>query len=184
MEPDDRYYWDGPLPETPDSGQAPAPWTDTKIVGKPIVRVDAYDRVSGSAVYPSDVALPDMLHAAILWCPHAHAMVKSVDSAAAEKMPGVRAVLKDGVTGTNIPWFASQGGFTSRLFDPHCRMEGEEVAAVAADTIYQAWDAVRAIRVDYDVLPHVVTFVRAATGCPRPTRTSAATWTRRSRRPR
>lgn len=158
MDLDDRYYWDGPIPETPDAGQTPEAWTDTKIVGKPIVRVDAYDRVSGSAVYPSDVALPDMLHAAILWCPHGHAMVKTVDTAAAEKMPGVRAILKDGVTGTNIPWFAAQGGFTSRLFDPHCRMEGEEVAVVAADTIYQAWDAVRAIRVDYEVLPHVVTF--------------------------
>ncbi len=158
MDFDDRYYWDGPIPETPDAGQTPAPWTDTTVVGKPIVRVDAYDRVSGSAVYPSDVALPDMLHAAILWCPHAHAMAKKVDTAAAEKMPGVRAVLKDGVTGTNIPWFAAQGGFTSRLFDPHCRLEGEEVAVVAADTIHQAWDAVRAIQVEYDVLPHVVTF--------------------------
>lgn len=158
MEPDDLYYWDGPLPETQNPGTTPAPWTDTTVVGKPIVRVDAYDRVSGSAIFPSDVALPDMLHAAILWCPHAHAMAKTVDTAAAEKMPGVRAILKDGVVGTNIPWFAGQGGFASRLFDPHCRMEGEEVAAVAADTIYQAWDAIRAIRVDYDVLPHVVTF--------------------------
>ena len=62
-----------------------------------VTRVDAYDRVSGSAVYPSDVILPDMLHAAILSCPHAHAIVKSVDTSAAEKMPGVQAVLKDGV---------------------------------------------------------------------------------------
>ena len=51
-------------------------------------RVDAYERVSGSAVYPLDFALPDMLHAAILRCPHAHARVKSVDTSAAEKMPG------------------------------------------------------------------------------------------------
>ena len=121
----------------------------------PSTRVDAYDRVSGSATYPSDVMLPDMLHAAILSCPHAHAMVKTVDTSAAEKMPGVRAVLKDGVAGTNIPWFAGRGGFASRLFDPHCRYEGDEVAVVAADTIYQAWDAVRAIKVEYDVLPQV-----------------------------
>ena len=96
-----------------------------------------------------------MLHAAILSCPHAHALVKTVDTSAAEKMPGVSAILKDGVVGTNIPWFAGRGGFTSRLFDPHCRYEGDEVAVVAADTIYQAWDAVRAIKVDYDVRPQV-----------------------------
>ena len=42
-----------------------------------------------------------------------------------------------------------------KLFDPRCRYEGEVVAAVAADTPYRAWDAVRAIKVDYDVLPFV-----------------------------
>ncbi len=43
----------------------------------------------------------------------------------------------------------------SRLFDPHCRYEGEEVAAVAAETQQQAWDAVRAIQVEYETLPFV-----------------------------
>jgi len=153
------YFWRGPLPETqalpPDA--APEPWGETRVVGKPVTRVDAYDRVSGSAIYPSDVILPDMLHAAVLTCPHAHALVKKVDTAGAEKMPGVRAVLKDGMPGTNVPWFQGRGGFSSRLFDPHCRYEGDEVAVVAADTIYQAWDAVRAIDVEYEVLPHAVT---------------------------
>jgi xanthine dehydrogenase YagR molybdenum-binding subunit len=161
MEPDEIYYWDGPLPETQAPTTTPEPWAETKVVGKPIMRVDAYDRVSGSAVYPSDVILPDMLHAVILSCPHAHAMVKRVDTSAAEKMPGVQAVLKDGVTGTNIPWFGGRGGFASRLFDPHCRYDGDEVAAVAADTVYQAWDAVRTIKVDYDVLPNAVTIAEA-----------------------
>ena len=64
-------------------------------------------------------------------------------------------------TGTNIPWFGGRGGFASRLFDPHCRYDGDEVAAVAADTVYQAWDAVRAIKVDYDVLPNAVTIDEA-----------------------
>ena len=57
------------------------------------------------------------------------AMVKKVDVAAALKMPGVRAVLKDGDVGPNIPWFSGRGGFSSRLFDTHCRYEGDEVAA-------------------------------------------------------
>jgi xanthine dehydrogenase YagR molybdenum-binding subunit len=159
MEDKELYFWNGPLPETQAPASAPAaePWGETTVVGKPVVRIDAYDRVSGSAIYPSDVILPDMLHAAVLTCPHAHAMVKSVDTTEAEKLPGVRAILKDGVAGTNVPWFQGRSGFASRLFDPHCRYEGDEVAVVAADTIYQAWDAVRAIKVEYEVLPHVTT---------------------------
>jgi xanthine dehydrogenase YagR molybdenum-binding subunit len=157
MQPGDTYYWEGPLPETEQPADAPPPWAETRVVGKPVTRVDAYDRVSGSAVYPSDVTLPDMLHVALLTCPHAHAVVTRLDTSKAEGMPGVRTVLKDGVPGTDIPWFGDRSGkFASRLFDPHCRYEGEEVAAVAADTIYQAWDAIRAIAVEYDVRDNVV----------------------------
>lgn len=157
MLPGDTYFWEGPLPETDQSPTTPLPWGETRVVGKPLPRVDAYDRVSGSAVYPSDVTLPDMLHVALLTCPHAHAIVKRVNTTKAEGMSGVRAILKDGMPGADLAWFADRSGtFTSRLFDPHCRYEGEEVAAVAADTIHQAWDAVRAITVDYDVLDNVV----------------------------
>jgi CO/xanthine dehydrogenase Mo-binding subunit len=163
MEPEDMYWIDGPLPETqaPATPTTPLPWGETKVVGKPIVRVDAYDRVSGTAEFPSDIVLPQMLHAAILTCPHAHAMVKKVDTSVAEKMPGVQAVLKDGSPGANISWFGGRGGFASRLFDTHCRYHGDEVAVVAADTIYQAWDAVRAIAVEYDVLPSAATIEEA-----------------------
>ena len=76
MEDKELYFWNGPLPETQaPASPTPEPWGETKVVGKPIVRIDAYDRVSGSAIYPSDVILPDMLHAAVLSCPHAHALV-------------------------------------------------------------------------------------------------------------
>ena len=158
MKLNDTYYWDGPLPETQAPASTPEPWGETRVVGKPIVRIDAFDRVSGTAIFPSDVVLPDMLHAAILSSPHAHAMVKTVDTSDAEKMPGVQCILKDGVVGTNIPWFAAGGGaFASLLFDSHARYQGDEIAVVAADTIYQAWDAIRAIKVEYDVLKHVTT---------------------------
>ena len=69
------YYIDGPVPETPAPAEYPAPWTTTRVVGTRRPRVDAYERVSGTAVYPSDVILPDMLYGAILRCPHAHARV-------------------------------------------------------------------------------------------------------------
>jgi CO/xanthine dehydrogenase Mo-binding subunit len=158
MRDDDLYYMDGPLPEASEPQAQPEPWAETNVVGKPIPRVDAYDRVSGSAVFPSDTVLPDMLYAAILVCPHANANVRKIDISQAEKVPGVRAVITSGMAETDIPWYGGRGGKqTSRLFDPHCRFHGDEVAAVAAETPYQAWDAVRAIKVDYEVLPFVAT---------------------------
>jgi xanthine dehydrogenase YagR molybdenum-binding subunit len=154
----DLYYLTGVPPETPEpQAPSPEPWQKTTVVGQRTPRIDAYERVSGSAVYSSDVILPDMLYAAVLRCPHAHAIVKKVDTSRAEKMPGVAAVLTDKTPGADIPWFRSRAGALSRIFDPHCRYEGEEVAAVAAETPYQAWDAVRAIAVEYDVQPFAVT---------------------------
>jgi xanthine dehydrogenase YagR molybdenum-binding subunit len=136
----------------------PKPWGETTVVGKPIPRIDARERLSGTAVYPLDTILPDMLYGAILRCPHAHALVKKVDASKARKMPGVRAVLTDADPEVQVPWFGSAADRTkmvSRLFDTHCRYEGEEVAAVAAESPQQAWDAVKAIQVEYEKLPFV-----------------------------
>lgn len=163
MKSDDLYFLDRPVPE--EAGQAapqPEPWTTTRVVGKPVPRIDGYERVSGAAEYTADVILPGMLHAAILHCPHAHARVKAIDVSAAEKMPGVHAVLTRSSPGAEIPWYRP----ASRIFDDHCRFEGEEVAAVAAETPYLAWDAVKAIKVDYEVLPAVSTDEDAARAGP------------------
>ncbi len=147
-------------PETPIPTEDIGPWEgETRIVGKDLPRTDAYERVSGMAQFTHDVFLPDMLYAAILRCPHPHAMVRSVDTSAAETMPGVRAVLTADSPGTDIswphtPWLATVPK-QSMLFDNHCRYVGEEVAAVAADTPQQARDALKAIEVDYEVLPFV-----------------------------
>ncbi len=145
-------------PSAPTDGKMPF-WNETKIVGKPIPRVDAFERVSGKAEYTYDVILPDMVYGATLRCPHAHALVKNVNTSAAEKMPGVVAVLTGKSPDADMGWYSvgyGPGPMQSRLFDPHCRYQGDEVAAVAAQTPYQAWDAVRAIKVEYEVLPFVV----------------------------
>ena len=149
------------MPETPpSSGAGLAPWQKTRVVGTARPRVDAYERVSGAALYPSDIVLPDMLYGAILRCPHPHALVKKVDPGEALRMPGVRAVVTGSSPGAKLAWPYSPE-VSTLLFDPHCRFEGEAVAAVAAETPYQAWDAVRAIRVEYEVLPFVVDERRA-----------------------
>ena len=125
--------------------------------------MDAYERVSGSAVYPSDVHLPNMLHGAILAlsapaCPHpARRHERGRQDA------GVRAVISGATPEADLLWKKDPAGDT-RLFDPTCRYEGDAVAAVAAETPYQAWDAVKAITVDYEVLPFVADERRGAAG--------------------
>jgi len=155
MTDDALYYVDAPLPETPEPSGEPRPWAKTEVVGTPRPRVDGYERLSGTAVYPSDLVLPGMLYGAILRCPHPHARVRSVDAAAAEALPGVVAVLTGASPEAKDVRWGYGGGVTTALFDPVCRHEGEAVAAVAAETPYQARDALAAIRVDYEVLPFV-----------------------------
>ncbi len=150
------YHIDGPVPETPENDPNSDDWRETRVVGTRQPKVDAYERVSGTAIYPQDVAMPEMLHGAILRCPHAHARVLSIDTTEAEKMPGVQVVITGKTPGADIPWYERGGQFYGSLFDDHCRHEGEEVAAVAAETPFQAVDAIRAIKVEYEVLPFVV----------------------------
>jgi xanthine dehydrogenase YagR molybdenum-binding subunit len=141
----------------PDAGSgAPPPWGETAVVGARRPRIDAYERVSGTAVYTLDMQLSGMLHGAVVRCPHAHARVLRVDTAKASSMPGVRAVITSDTPGADLPFYRTERGPLSRLFDSRCRHEGEEVAAVAADTLQQAVDAARAVTVEYEALPFVV----------------------------
>jgi len=156
QEDKDIYYAKGlPIPETPGPGKEPEPWGKTNVVGRPLPRIDAYERVSGAAIYPSDILMPHALYGAVLRCPHPHAVVKKVDTKTAETMPGVRSVISASTPEADLAWPYS-ASLSARLFDPHCRFEGEAVAAVAAETPYQASDALAAIKVDYEVMPFVV----------------------------
>jgi xanthine dehydrogenase YagR molybdenum-binding subunit len=109
-----------------------------KVIGKPHNRLDGFAKSSGRAKYPSDVNRPGMLHGAILTSPHAHCIIKSIDTSAAQKMPGVSSIRVTAAAGAEIQW------------------AGAEIAWVAADTEQHAIDAVRAIQVEYNVLPHFV----------------------------
>ncbi len=137
-------------PDNPAEDKA-EPWGEqTRIVGRRHGRIDGFERVSGGAVYPSDVSLPGLLHAAILGCPYPHARIKGVDASAALKLPGVHAVISSADADANPEWH--QGG---RIFNDTCRYEGEPVAAVAADNPYIAADALKRILVSYEELPYV-----------------------------
>ena len=106
------------------------------LLNHSITRVDGPLKVTGAARYTYDQRLPGMLYGRVLRCPHAHARVTKLDTEAASKIPGVKAIV--------------QGPLTE------LRFAGAPVAAVAAATPEIAGDALRAIKVTYEVLPHVV----------------------------
>ncbi len=108
------------------------------LIGKRISRVDGPDKVSGRAKYTYDVNRPGLLHGKIVRSPHAHAKVVSVDTSAAEALPGVKAVQVVQGPGTEIFWWK------------------DEVAAVAAVDEPTAEDAARAVKVQYETLPYLV----------------------------
>src|SRR5437868_524150 len=108
------------------------------LIGKRITRVDSPLKVSGQAKYTYDVNRPGMLFGKMVRSPYAHCRVVSIDTSAAEKMPGVKAIQIVQAPGSQIFW------------------QGDEVVAVAADDERTAEDAVRAIKVQYQKLSHLV----------------------------
>ncbi|MFU8817170.1 MAG: xanthine dehydrogenase family protein molybdopterin-binding subunit [Pseudomonadales bacterium] len=141
---------DQPLSLDPfDSTLLPAWETAGHAAGRAHVRVEARAKVTGAARYSGDVRLPGQLHAGILRSRVAHGVVADIDTTAAQAMNGVHAVLCHR-TAPDIAWQRS------RLFDPHVRFVRDEVAAVAAESPQQVEDALEAIRVTYQRLPHVL----------------------------
>jgi xanthine dehydrogenase YagR molybdenum-binding subunit len=114
------------------------PMGKRRVMGKPYNRLDGIAKSSGAAKYNSDLKPEGMLYAALLTSPHAHAKIKSVDASAAERLPGVTAVRVVVQPGAEVQW------------------AGAEIAYVAATTEEVANDAIRLIKVDYEVLPHLV----------------------------
>jgi len=151
------YYEEGlSLPETPPPSTEPPAWGTTNIVGQPLPRVDGYERLSGAAIFPSDVILPGMLYGALLRCPHPHARLKKLDLRAAERLEGVRGVIHRGTPEAAEVSIEYRNGMIEDLFAEECLYEGAPVAAVAADNPYRAADALRALNPQWEVLPQVV----------------------------
>ena len=127
-------------------------------IGESIKRKEDGRFIRGKGNYLDDIELPGMLHMAILRSPHAHARVSSVDTAAASGMPGVIAVVTGELMAQHkLAWMPTLSYDTQAvLATDKVRFQGQEVAAVIAESKYQAEDARDAIMVDYDVLPAVI----------------------------
>jgi CO/xanthine dehydrogenase Mo-binding subunit len=128
-------------------------------VGSAVQRIDVLDKLLGTATFTADLALPGMLHAHLLLSAHAHARIRSIDTSAAEQMPGVCAVL----SANNTPPYRFGSEFPDQeLFARHKALHrGAVLAAVAAQDAATAAEAVQRIRVEYEPLPVVVDVLAA-----------------------
>lgn len=140
-----------------------------KVIGTRPVRHDGVDKVTGRAKYGADIRLTGMLYAALLRSPYAHAKIKRIDTSRAQKLAGVRAV----VTSADLP---EQGDRIVELGEGAVNMrhlssnvlargkvnyKGHAIAAVAADSIHIAEEAVKLIDVEYEILPPVMDLLEA-----------------------
>lgn len=124
-------------------------------VGKPIVRPDSIDKVQGSAKYIDDLSFGGMLYTAVVRSPHAHATIKRMSVSTARRMPGVHALLRAAdIPGANLIPLIQQD--QPMLAQKEVRHIGEAVALVAAETRLQAETAARAVEVEYQVLPAIL----------------------------
>jgi xanthine dehydrogenase YagR molybdenum-binding subunit len=115
------------------------PWpTNRRLIGTRVQRLDGPEKATGRAKYSYDINRPGLLHGRILRCPHAHARVRSIDTAAAERVSGYRAHHVIAAAGAEL------------------NFAGAEVIGIAADTEEHAEDVMRAVLVQYEVLPHFV----------------------------
>jgi aerobic carbon-monoxide dehydrogenase large subunit len=126
-------------------------------IGESIKRKEDGRFLRGKGSYLDDFELPNMLHMAILRSPVAHAKIKSIDTSAASSMPGVIAVVTGELMAQHkLAWMPTLSGDTQAvLATDKVRFQGQEIAAVIAETLYQAEDARDAIVVDFDGLPAV-----------------------------
>jgi CO/xanthine dehydrogenase Mo-binding subunit len=132
-------------------------------IGQRTPRPDGIDKVTGSAQYSADFTMPGMVWGKVLRSPHAHALVKKINTSKAEKLQGVLSVM----TGEDLPLLPldvplPQGPNDIRWIARGCMARekilytGHPVAAVAAISQAIADAALELIEVEYDVLPHVI----------------------------
>ncbi len=133
---------------------------ETVVVGKPETKVDAVKLAKGNPAFVDDIEMRGMLHAKLLTSPHAHARILDIDDSEALALPGVRAVVhyknvervKYASGGQSYP---NPPPLDQVSFDNKVRYFGDRVAAVAADTLEIAEEALKLIHVEYELLPAV-----------------------------
>jgi carbon-monoxide dehydrogenase large subunit len=138
-------------------------------IGASVLRKEDAPLITGQGRYVDDIKLPGMAFAAFARSPHAHAVIRSIDTSAAEGMPGVVKVLtaanlglEGGVPCASNPFGGATQPKRPILAEGKVRMVGEPIALVVADSPATARDAADRVVVDYDTLPVVIGAENAA----------------------
>lgn len=137
------------------------------VINRRAPRLDAPDKATGRATYIDDMTLPGMLYGALLQSPIAHGRILNIDTSAARRLPGVKAVVTAEDAGF-IKYGVSPARYDENVFcHDRVRHVGDDVAAVAAVDLETAIEAVSLIKVDYEELPPLLTVEDAmAEGAP------------------
>jgi xanthine dehydrogenase YagR molybdenum-binding subunit len=135
-------------------------------IGQAVNRTDGIDKVSGRALYAAEHRLPGLAHAVLVMSTIPHGRIARIDTGAAERMPGVRLVLthlnaerlpEDGKAGANSP---PAGRIMSLLQDDQVHYNNQPVGVVVAESLEQARDAARHVRIEYERYEAVLDFER------------------------
>ena len=132
--------------------------SEYKVVGKRPIRHDGVDKVTGRAKFGADINLPGMLYGSVLRSPHAHAVIKSIDTSAVMSHPDVFAVMtsEDLVPGPTVETvFPAQNYSENVMARNKVLYKGHPVAAIAASNSSAAQEALSLIKVNYEKLPGV-----------------------------
>ncbi len=150
-----RSFEDTALDTEPGPNEERDQQRDHAVVGRGVTRYDGPDKVTGRIQYTADIKLPSMLHGKCLGSTVAHGLIKSIDTSAAEALPGVLAV----ITGKDVT--DRLYGVSPARYDEHIlakervRYVGDEVAAVVAEDEATAEEAIKLIKVEYERLPAI-----------------------------
>jgi CO/xanthine dehydrogenase Mo-binding subunit len=136
--------------------------SDYRYVGKSSARIDGLEKVTGAATFVDDIDFgPDLLHAVIVESPHAHALIRGIDTSEAEAVPGVVRV----VTGKDFPFRFGLYMKDRHIFaQDRVRFVGEQVAAVVARDPKTAMRAAKLVKVEYEELTPIFDPLEAVEG--------------------
>ncbi len=145
------------------------PERNYRVIGTRPIRPDGADKVTGRAKFGADFKMAGQLVGKVLRSPHAHARIKSIDVSKAAALPGVKAIVTRDDFKDQGSEFVPAGemlvnyrdGVRNVLAREKALFEGHPIAAVAATSEKVAREALRLIKVDYEVLPHVLDAVEA-----------------------
>jgi len=135
-----------------------------RVVNHSVPREDGLAKVTGRAVFTSDIRLEGMAYAKLLRSPFAHARILSIDTAEALRQPGVIAVLSGSELHGIDPYYGHAVKDHPLLAIGKVRFLGEPVAAIVAEDERSAYDALESVRVDYEELPAVLDVDSALAG--------------------